>query len=158
MLPKTFDKIIDGIEYRLVNYRHFIKLVKRKGLCLSYNDELVIKDIIQEILPGCVDLGSLEALLVHLGIEDLKPTKHLDYSSLTANVIRLFNSISSKLQTTSQNLCQFLGNDNLKSVEISTSQGENLYLVIDPVDLRKILAKSKIINFGEDLDEEFLCK
>jgi len=63
MEKKIFDKVIDGIEYRLIKYRHFIRIIKMKGLCLSYNDEQSIKDLIPEIFPGCININAIENLL-----------------------------------------------------------------------------------------------
>lgn len=40
MHPKIFDKVIDGIEFRFIKHKHFIRLVKRAGFSLSYNDEM----------------------------------------------------------------------------------------------------------------------
>jgi hypothetical protein len=52
MQPKIFDKVIDGTEHRLIKYKHFIRLLKRAGLGLTYNDEQCTKMMIQETLPG----------------------------------------------------------------------------------------------------------
>ena len=96
MYPKIFDKVIDGVEYRFIKHRHFIRLIKRIGLSLNYNDEMCIKDIVPSKMKGSVNLTKLEALLVTLGIEDEKPisTKQLDYSKITGPVIRIFNKIN----------------------------------------------------------------
>ena len=61
---------------------------------------------------------------------------------------------------------EFIGEEYYKSVEIENGSikniknlgdnNTNLYLVVDPIDFRKILAQKKIINFGEDIDDDFL--
>lgn len=52
MQPKIFDKVIDGAEHRLIKYKHFIRLIKRAGLGLTYNDEQCIKTMVQETFSG----------------------------------------------------------------------------------------------------------
>ena len=52
MHQKIFDKVIDGVEYRFIKHRHFIRLIKRIGMSLSYNDEMCIKFLVPSLLNG----------------------------------------------------------------------------------------------------------
>ena len=100
----------------------------------------------------------------------MKPAK-TDYSLFSGSVIRILNKINfvMKLQKDSD-IMEFIGEEYYKSVEIengsikniknfdekNNDNNTNLHLVVDPIDFRKILAQKKIINFGEDIDDDFL--
>ena len=40
MQHKIYDKVVDGVEYRFIKHKHFIRLIKRGGFSLNYNDEM----------------------------------------------------------------------------------------------------------------------
>ena len=98
----------------------------------------------------------------------MKPSK-TDYFLLSGPVIRILNKINfvMELQKDSD-IMEFIGEEYYKSVEIENGSIKNiknldeknnnttLHLVVDPIDFRKILAQKKIINFGEDIDDDFL--
>jgi hypothetical protein len=161
MLPKIFDRVFDGKEYRLLKYRHFIRLIKRKGLGLWYNDEQCIINLIQEILPGNIDVTGIEVLLTKIGIEDEKPrsSKHLDYSKITGPTIRIFNSLNHNMNKLGQeDLTDFLEEKNLGFIDAEIGGHTQKLLVIDQIKLRKVLQEKMIINYGQDLDEDFIGK
>ena len=152
-LPKIFDKVVDGFEYRLIKYKHFIQIIKRKGLCLSYNDEQCIKDLIQEVFPNTINILALENLFKNLGIEDEKPVQSYNYSEIPGPVIRIFNKINYILENQGfKDILDFLGEENWKPMDIQENHknpdqdSPNIILIIDPVTLRKIMAKHKIVR------------
>lgn len=159
--PKIFDKVIDGKEYRLIKNRHFIRLLKRAGLGLSYNDEMWCKNLIQEVFPGWVDLSGLELLLSNLDICDEKPesNKHLDYSKITANTIRIFNKIDhDMIQLGIKEVADFIGKKNLEQLDVEIKGQVQQLEVVRPTKLADVLREKGIINYGQDLDEDFVGK
>lgn len=161
MQPKIFDKVIDGTEFRLIKHRHFIRLIKRAGLSLSYNDEMCIKNLIQSVFNGCIDLSALEHLLSNLGIEDEKPAsnKHLDYSKLSGEAIRIFNKINHDMNEHNlDELEDFLGKQNLDKIEAVIGGKTQTLDVLTATKLKDILKDKGIINYGQDLDDDFIRK
>lgn len=161
MNQKIFDKVIDGAEYRFIKNRHFIRMIKRVGMSLSYNDEMSIKSIVPSLLKGCIDITRLEELLVKLGIEDEKPipTKHLNYSKLTGPSIRIFNKINHDMNELEiDEIEDFIGKENLDTIEIVTKNKTENVQTITPIKLMEVLQQKGIINYGQDLDDEFVSK
>ena len=161
MHQKIFDKVIDGVEYRFIKFRHFIRLIKRIGMSLSYNDEMCIKTLVPSLLKGWIDITKLEEVLLKIGIEDEKPapTKHLNYSKLTGPMIRIFNKINHDMNELEfEWLEDFIGESNLDTIEIVTKNKSENIQVITPIKLREVLQEKGIINYGQDLDDEFISK
>ena len=161
MHQKIFDKVIDGVEYRFIKHRHFIRLIKRIGMSLSYNDEMCIKFLVPSLLNGWIDITKIEELLIKLGIEDEKPvpTKHLNYSKLTGPSIRIFNKINHDMNEQEiEDIEDFIGKENLDTIEIVTKNKTENIEMITPIKLREVLQEKDIINYGQDLDDEFISK
>mmetsp|Transcript_29706 Transcript_29706/g.34033 ORF Transcript_29706/g.34033 Transcript_29706/m.34033 type:complete len:284 (-) Transcript_29706:65-916(-) len=159
MNPKIFDRVIDGAEYRYIKHKHFIRLIKRAGLSLSYNDEMCIKSLIHSSLVGSLDITKLEQVLSKLGIEDEKPvsTKHLNFSKLTGSSIRIFNKINHDMNENEiDDVCVFLGKHNLDLVEVVARDKAETVEAITPIKLRDVLRQKGIINYGQDLDDDFI--
>ena len=159
--PKIFDKVIDGKEYRLIKNRHFIRLLKRAGFGLSYNDEMWCRNLIQEVFPGWIDLSGLELLLTNLDIWDEKPlsSKHLDYSKITANTVRIFNKIHHDMvQQELTEVADFIGKQNIEKLEVEIGGSLQQLEVIHANKLGDVLRDKGVINYGQDLDEDFVGK
>ena len=159
MRSKIFDRVIDGAEYQLIKYRHFIRLIKRAGFSLSYNDEMAIKNIFNPVLKGCIDIANLEDVLKTLGIEDEMPpyNKHLDYKKLKSSSIRLFNKIFQRMnEIEAETVIEFLGPSNIEYIQIVTKDKKEAIEVISNYKLREVLREQGVINYGVDLDDEFL--
>jgi hypothetical protein len=117
--------------------------------------------LIQEILPGNIDVTGIEVLLTKMGIEDEKPrpSKHLDYSKITGPTIRIFNSLNHDMNKLGQeDLTDFLEEKNLGYTDAEIGGQIQKLLVIDQIKLRKVLQEKMIINYGQDLDEDFIGK
>ena len=157
---KIFNKVVNGAEYHMISHRHFIRLIKRAGFSLSNNDEMCIKDLLTPILKGYLDIIHLENVLKEIGIEyELPPIhKHLDYSKLDPYSIRLFNKINARIEETgAENIVSFLGRENIEYIEVVTkNQSKQTIEVVSNVKFRTILREKAVINYGIEIDEDFL--
>lgn len=109
---------------------------------LSYNEEQCIKNLIQEVIPGSIDMKALENLLKNLGIEDEKPqsNKHLDYSKISGSTIRIFNKLNHDMNEQSvEDLGDFIGPNNFQYIDAIIAGKSQRLEVIDPTTLRRIL-------------------
>lgn len=107
-----------------------------------------IKNLTPEVYPGSINLQALEMLVANLGITDEKPqpNEHLDYSKMTGGCIRILNKINHDMnEQKALDFYQFLN---------ITDKDK----VMDPLQLRDIFRQKGIINYGEDLDDDFSGK
>lgn len=89
-----------------------------------------------------MDITKLENILAKLGIEDEKPvsTKHLDYSKLTGNSIRIFNKINHDMNELEiEDVAEFIGKDNLELVEVVTKTKTEQVETIHAHKMRTVL-------------------
>ena len=52
----------------------------------------------------------------------------------------------------------FIGKENLDTIEIVTKNKTENIEMITPIKLREVLQEKDIINYGQDLDDEFISK
>lgn len=134
-------------------------MLKRAGVGLTYNDEQCIKNLTQEILPKCIDFNKLEMMLSELGIQDEIPksNKHLDYSSIKAPAIRIFNKIAKTMaERNIDSIADFLGPENFNSVDVVIGGNNEKLDIIDSQKLQILFHEKGIVDHGQDMDDEFI--
>ena len=154
-----YDKVIDGKEHQLIRRTNFIKWMTDIGVDITLNDHTIISDLLPLVLNDYSEINGIKILLENLGIwEDIpKSSKHLDYSKLEPNSIRLFNKIIKYMKESNiSDLDEFIGQENIESVQIFSRTKEDKIDVLKSSTLKTILKDKNILNNGEDLDENFI--
>jgi hypothetical protein len=101
----------------------------------------------------------LEGLLVKLGIEDERPesNKHLNYSKINASTIRIFNKVNHDMNEQGiEKLEEFIGEENLDDLEVEIGGEVQILKTIAATKLQRIFQEKGIINYGQDLDDDFI--
>ena len=153
------DKVIDGKEYQLIRRTHFVDRMINIGINLNLEEQIALSEILPLTLNDYWDINGIKILLENLGIwEDIpESSKHLDYSKLEPNSIRLFNKIIKNMKESNiSDPDEFIGQENIESVQIFSKTKEDKIDVLKTSTLKTILKDKKILNHWEDLDENFI--
>jgi len=154
----VIDKVIDGKEYQLITRTSLINNLMNVGVSLSLNDQVHFKDLIRPIMQDFVDVKLVLKILEDLGIfEDVPPSnKHLDYNKLEGPAIRIFNEIIRYMKTNEIiDTLEFINKDNCDLIEVVGKDKSDTIQVIQALKLRDVLRSKDIINYGDDLNENF---
>ena len=154
-----YDKVIDGKEYQLIRRTNFVDRMINIGINLNLEEQIALSEILPLTLNDYWDINGIKILLENLGIwEDIpKSSKHLDYLKLEPNSIRLFNKIIKYMKENNiSDPDEFIGQENIESVQIFSKTKEDKIDVLKSSTLKTILKDKKILNHGDDLDENFI--
>lgn len=156
---KIHDKVIDGKEYQLIKRNSLINCFSKIGVSFNHHDQMHFKDLIRPIMQDFVDVKVVSKIMEDLGIvEDIPPaTKHLDYNKLQGPAIRIFNRIVRYMKTNEIiDVIEFLHKENCELIDVVSKTKQDKIETIQAVKLRDVLRSKDIIQYGEDLDENFI--
>lgn len=156
---KIHDKVIDGKEYQLIKRKSLINSLSSFGIAMNYEDVQYFKDLIRPVIQDFVDVRVVLDIMNDLGIsENLPPSnKHMDYKKLEGPSIRIFNRIINYMKTNEiMDIINFLNKENLDLIEVVGKDKQDTIETIQALKLRDILRDKDIINYGEELDDNFI--
>lgn len=156
---KIHDKVIDGKEYQLIKRNSLINWFSKIGVSFNHHDQMNFKDLIRPIIQDFVDVKVVLKIMEDLGItEDIPPaTKHLDYNKLEGPAIRIFNRIIRYMKTNEIiDVIEFLHKENCELIDVVSKTKQDKIETIQAAKLRDVLRSKDIIQYGEDLDDNFI--
>ena len=156
---RIYDRVIDGKEYQLIRRSSFINWMNKVGVNFSLEDQIHLTNILPLTINDLWDTEGIKMILDTLGIkEDIPPpNKNLDFSKLQPNSIRIFNKIIAYVQENKIDyIDDFIGKKNIEQISIISKTKEHKIETITANKLREVLREKQIIDYGEDLDENFV--
>ena len=156
---KVYDKVIDGCEYQLIRKRDLIAWLKKIGLEFDEKDKKYLDEMLIPVLNDSTDVKELIKILGGLGInEDIPPsTKTLDYFKLDGRTIRTFNKIIKYLKEYDiSDVLKIIPKEEIDLFTVVSIEKEHTIETIRTHKFRDLLRSKEIINYGEDIEEEFI--
>ena len=156
---KIYDKVIDGREYQLIRIKDLISCLMKIGLEFDEKDKKYLNDFLVSMLNDSTDVKELITIMKGLGIVEDFPasTKTIDYFQLEGRTIRIFNRIIGYMKECDISDCiDIIPKEEIDLFTVVSKDKERMVETIRTFKFRDLLRSKDIINYGEELEEQFL--
>ena len=156
---KVYDKVIDGCEYQLIRKRDLVAWLKKIGLEFDDKDRKYLDDLLVPILNDSTDVKELITVIKGLGIsEDIpSPMKNINFFQLDGRIIRIFNSIIKYMKEYDvSEVLNIIPKEEIDLFTVVSTNKERTVETIRASKFRDLLRSKEIINYGEELEEQFI--
>ena len=151
-----YDKVIDGKEYQLIKRKSLILNLQKSGASLSIPEQVEFKGILRPIIQDYIDIKIIQDFLSDLGIKEDLPvkTKHMDFSTLEPEDIRIFNKIIQYMEVNQiDGVANFLKEENIDTIKCIGKSKEEVIQIIEDNKFREVLRDKGILHYGEEMSE-----